>query len=1211
MTQRADDDLSNQIDAKFFTSPSDRIDANEVKQVCHDLNDSKANLTVTDDLQTQIDGLAPVGHTHEINEVNGLATALAAKATPADIDAAVSALLAGAPGALDTLKELADAMADDAAFSTTVMNLIAQKSSLGHTHPIGEVVGLQTTLDGKAPLNHTHPTAVLYAESFGVSAGNTAAQNASALLTAIKAALLLGVKLVMPPGDIKCGEVLGTSETDDATHFAMGNKTLHIDIPSGCRILRQAGVWWLNIDVTDGAVLYPLTAAAFGIGTTLGQAGGDPSNLYIYTKYLALGVANASAINKYDRVTLATVPPSGYLVQGDSGDDYGYPVEDLPVLDVNKTTNTVYVGLPKYKGITQYNTRMYHWPRRDVLLKVTGSGDLILDPATGNYEDDTLANAREMIRTIGCRIEICGDYLHLNDSDRGLVHVQRTVGSILSGISTRRTRNQSQGASNTRKLTYIADDYANKELLIERIACEGSRHINTGNTAKTTNRFLLAFLTNTSPLGFYYDATSSALGDGDEVYVDGAGGTTQVNQKYFFVTGSVSVNNSVTTITNANPAVVTYSGSNTGLANDRKVLLTGVVGMTQVNGNWYTVKNLNTTAKTFELWNAAGTAPIDATGYGTFVDSTTDKVSFGYAQLQGVDGTAYAPFTGGGYAFKVSDWVSNGYSTRSFSHGLFARQGQGNGDDKHAGQVDGVTSDYVTSGNVMYWDGLINPKGGNFRGNGDQSWNVSIKNQVQAWTFDGMAIDHLGCGSNLYALINVDVVDLVWEGDQDAFQFAGSSTTTTKKTALLSGVRLRGGAVGRIASLASYTGTVIFDNLTCVADLARVASGTSSRYLFTNNGGAARLVIKDTRLDFRDSNILDSTGAVSTAALKRFGTMFGTGEVELDNFKLWGTAKFDPRYGLFTTDGTGVKKIYTRNFWMDNPDFPVVAKPDVTKSIASATATSPIVITTTTAHGYANNEKVYHELLTQMTGLNQTFDKVTVISPTQYSIPRDGTAMTAQTVAAGTSTRILTPTDVTVIQQDAQRLSDLTNVTEPTTPANGTAYALQYNSSTQKYAMVPAASATVAPFNVTFNARADSSTSLTSMPATEQFFVNSKRSVTKQDLTGYSQARLVVNVATASASINNPRLKAKFKTSLAYSSDLSMDFTDLGWDPAGNGGLGASQEMSVSLATAGLIVSNWINLAPTAKADVFLAITQLGGDGTITPGIGTVVLQVK
>lgn len=44
-----------------------------------------------------------------------------------DIAAAVAALVGGAPGALDTLNELAEALADDAAFSATVTTALANR----------------------------------------------------------------------------------------------------------------------------------------------------------------------------------------------------------------------------------------------------------------------------------------------------------------------------------------------------------------------------------------------------------------------------------------------------------------------------------------------------------------------------------------------------------------------------------------------------------------------------------------------------------------------------------------------------------------------------------------------------------------------------------------------------------------------------------------------------------------------------------------------------------------------------------------------------------------------------------------------------------------------------------------------------------------------------------------------------------------------------
>lgn len=68
----------------------------------------------------------------------------------------------------------------------------------------------------------------------------------------------------------------------------------------------------------------------------------------------------------------------------------------------------------------------------------------------------------------------------------------------------------------------------------------------------------------------------------------------------------------VTNITQANPAVVTYSGADT-YANGDRVVITGVVGMTQVNNREFTVANVNAGANTFEL------SGINSTGFGAYV----------------------------------------------------------------------------------------------------------------------------------------------------------------------------------------------------------------------------------------------------------------------------------------------------------------------------------------------------------------------------------------------------------------------------------------------------------------------------------------------------------------------------------------------------------------------------------------------------------------
>ena len=85
--------------------------------------DGSSNVTLT----------ATIGddsHNHVISNIDGLQSALDAKATPADITTAINNLVDGAPTALNTLNELAAALADNASFSTTVTNSIATKLPL-------------------------------------------------------------------------------------------------------------------------------------------------------------------------------------------------------------------------------------------------------------------------------------------------------------------------------------------------------------------------------------------------------------------------------------------------------------------------------------------------------------------------------------------------------------------------------------------------------------------------------------------------------------------------------------------------------------------------------------------------------------------------------------------------------------------------------------------------------------------------------------------------------------------------------------------------------------------------------------------------------------------------------------------------------------------------------------------------------------------------
>jgi hypothetical protein len=66
----------------------------------------------------------------------------------------------------------------------------------------------------------------------------------------------------------------------------------------------------------------------------------------------------------------------------------------------------------------------------------------------------------------------------------------------------------------------------------------------------------------------------------------------------------------ITAITQANPAVVTYAGAD--YSNGDRVILTGIVGMTQLNNREFIVANVNAGANTFEL------SGINSAGYSAY-----------------------------------------------------------------------------------------------------------------------------------------------------------------------------------------------------------------------------------------------------------------------------------------------------------------------------------------------------------------------------------------------------------------------------------------------------------------------------------------------------------------------------------------------------------------------------------------------------------------
>lgn len=84
----------------------------------------------------------------------------------------------------------------------------------------------------------------------------------------------------------------------------------------------------------------------------------------------------------------------------------------------------------------------------------------------------------------------------------------------------------------------------------------------------------------------------------------------------------------ITGITKASTAVVTLAGPRTYFRDGEPMTISGVVGMTQLNGNTYYVKPV--TATSVELYtDAARTIPVDSTSFGTYTSGGIGTGTFG------------------------------------------------------------------------------------------------------------------------------------------------------------------------------------------------------------------------------------------------------------------------------------------------------------------------------------------------------------------------------------------------------------------------------------------------------------------------------------------------------------------------------------------------------------------------------------------------------
>ena len=122
---------------------------------------------------------------------------------------------------------------------------------------------------------------------------------------------------------------------------------------------------------------------------------------------------------------------------------------------------------------------------------------------------------------------------------------------------------------------------------------------------------------------------------------------------------------------------------------------------------------------------------------------------------------------------------------------------------------------------------------------------------------------------------------------------------------------------------------------------------------------------------------------------------------------------------------------------------------------------------------------------------------------------------------------------------------------------------------------------------MTFLAGAGADLTLDNVASTADFLAKDNRNIQQADLTPFTQARIGVRIKAAATS--GTRLLLTYRTSF---STTVTDYADIG-----------TSAVQADLSSTGISTSSWIDLATSAKADVFVAVKQAGGDGATDPVI--------
>lgn len=202
--------------------------------------------------------------TGTLSSQTDLAAALAAKATPSDITAAINNLVNSAPGTLDTLNELASALGNDPNYAATITAALAAKAPLASPTFTGTVSGITKAMVGLGSVDNTADSA----KPVSTAQAAAIALKENAITAGTTSQYYRGDKTFQTLDKTAVG-LSNVDNTSDATKNAasatLTNKTLTAPVINSPTGLVKADVGLGNVDNTSDANKPVSTAQATAI----------------------------------------------------------------------------------------------------------------------------------------------------------------------------------------------------------------------------------------------------------------------------------------------------------------------------------------------------------------------------------------------------------------------------------------------------------------------------------------------------------------------------------------------------------------------------------------------------------------------------------------------------------------------------------------------------------------------------------------------------------------------------------------------------------------------------------------------------------------------------------------------------------------------------------------------------------------------------------